>query len=465
MAAILTPMQVPLRLGTLEIPGRTVVRSGLRWLREDGQICHAGEVVAYCSIDVWSPKGKSATPGPFSDERRDFQVAISTPVSGRLHHASGATRGGFFDQLNMFKWFEDFVIGHIDVASPAGATAEAAEVQLLMLAGRRTTELAEVRSGMMTGWYDRSRGWRVQGDGPMGTLLSLGTCELDGVIKGERSAFLEIFEAIEGSAHVVFMPDPPLVPSARFLAEQIIRTPAQFQEIAQDFTAALVNGEVQPAAQDWLFAGAFLMGLQRSPITDSYPILSRSGLLEAGPANAVILSLNAEPMHLLRHRKLGYSIWIHGWRMVELGKAVSQWFAANFELAQRSVADIQSDYRALIDLIRERAPETQILICNRMSTSEAEDVQNYAGFDAPLGATLMTVNAKDLNLMLYDLARERDIAVVDIDAIAAEFGARAHLHVDVHQSGPMQAEIRAEVLRILDARGVPGFVRRRRHRA
>ena len=92
-------MRVPLRLGTMEIPGRAIVRSGLRWLREDGQICRAGEVVAYCSIDVWSPKGKSAPPGPFSDERRDFQVAISTPVSGRLHHASGATRGGFFDSL------------------------------------------------------------------------------------------------------------------------------------------------------------------------------------------------------------------------------------------------------------------------------------------------------------------------------------------------------------------------------
>src|SRR5581483_2432293 len=111
------------------------------------------------------------------------------------------------------------------------------ELRLLMVAGRRTTELAENRSGLLGGWYDRSRAWRVEGDGPVGTLLSLGICELLGVIRGERLAFLELFDAIEGPAQVVFIHDESLAPSARVVAEQIRRTPAECTAIAQDLAA------------------------------------------------------------------------------------------------------------------------------------------------------------------------------------------------------------------------------------
>jgi hypothetical protein len=50
------------------------------------------------------------------------------------------------------------------------------------MAGRRVTELAEGRSGLLTGWHDRSRARSVEDDGPVGTLLSLGICEMLGVI-------------------------------------------------------------------------------------------------------------------------------------------------------------------------------------------------------------------------------------------------------------------------------------------
>jgi hypothetical protein len=102
-------------------------------------------------------------------------------------------------------------------------------------------------------------------------------------------------------------------------------------------------------------------------------------------------------------------------------------------------------------------PKTRLLICNMMSTSGLDDVQSYAAFDEPLGETLSGVHAKDMNLMLCDLARAHDIAVVDTDAIAAELGGADNLRGGIHQSGAMQAETRAEILHILRARGVPGF--------
>jgi hypothetical protein len=92
-----------------------------------------------------------------------------------------------------------------------------------------------------------------------------------------------------------------------------------------------------------------------------------------------------------------------------------------------------------------------------MSTSGSETIYNYAPFDRPMGNTLLSIRRRELNLMLHDLARERDVAIVDLDAIAAEFGGNAHLPDGVHSSGALQAEVRGEILRILRARGVPGF--------
>jgi hypothetical protein len=123
---------------------------------------------------------------------------------------------------------------------------------------------------------------------------------------------------------------------------------------------------------------------------------------------------------------------------------------------KRQPDDIQRDYRDLIDTVSAQNG-TRILVMNAMSTSGHEDLHDYSPFDRPMGNTLASVRAKEMNLMLHDLSRERDVAIVDVDAIAAELGGAAHLPDGIHASGPMQAEIQAELLRILAEQQVPGF--------
>ena len=65
-------------------------------------------------------------------------------------------------------------------------------MQLLFLAGRRTTQLADSPSGLLSGWYDRARMWRGDVSGPFTTVLSLGICEQSGIFRGESDAFLEL---------------------------------------------------------------------------------------------------------------------------------------------------------------------------------------------------------------------------------------------------------------------------------
>jgi hypothetical protein len=449
---------VALRLGPLEVEGFTVERSGLRWLRQDGDLCRRGEAIGYCNIGLRQKRKQPGSTMPFGNEARDLQMAFATPIPGRLRRRSALTLGGFQNFQFVAFWNPDEIVAHIEPEGGPSPGASYCDARLLMMAGRRMTDLAEVRSGLLTGWHRRSRGCRIEGKGPIGTLLGLGLCEIEGVIRGESRAFLEILESIEGPAQLVFVPSTVLVPCARVVSEQIRRGPAEYAAILNDFVESLACGAVTPDAGDWIFAGALLRTLGASPATERYVMLTRDGLRETGPPDAIVLSLSAEYPTILRHRTLGYALHLLDFRVASAGgTAFSSWLRANFELVNRSVEDIHADYLALIDLIRAQAPKTQVLINNMMSTSGQEDIQTYGSFDAPLEARLDSVRAKDLNLMLCDLARERDIAIIDTDAIAAEFGGRLSLPDGVHQNGAMQSEMRAEILHILRTRRVPGF--------
>jgi len=185
-------------------------------------------------------------------------------------------------------------------------------------------------------------------------------------------------------------------------------------------------------------------------------MLARDGLRRDAGVDAVVLSLHAETGTFLRHRRLGYALKCHAFRIAGTGPAVRAWLQTNFEPVEPTPDDIRRDYVALIDAVRERSA-MQFLIANCFSSSGSDDIYSYAPFDRPMRRTLTTIRSKELNLMLHDLARERDIAIVDIDAIAAEIGAAHHLPDGVHASGLLQAEARAEILRIAHARSIPGF--------
>lgn len=449
--------QVALRFGPLSVEGYKVLRSGIRWLREDGNLCHRGDPIAFCNIGLHPSEALRKSPRPFEGEAGDLKMLMVTPLSGRLRRASGLSRGGFFDAHYNSFWIPDETIASIEPEADQCAGDVDNMVRLLMVANRNVTSLGGDGSGLLTGWHSHNRICHADGDGPVGTLLSMGICELMGVIKGENPGFSELFGAIHGPAHVVYVSDYALSPSARILSEQIQRSTKEYEAITKDLASSLAGGAVSPDAADWMFAGAILNALGSSPATEQYTVLTRKGLRTLTPPDAIVLSLHAEGPRILKHRRLGYSFSSYDWRIGKAGRAFEPWLRANFEPVRRTIHDIQTDYRILIDLIRANAPTTQILICNIMSTIGIEDIQNYAGFDAPIGETLASVRAKEMNLMLHDLARERGIAIVDCDAIAAELGGRGHLFDGVHQSGEMQAEVRDEILHILRARGVPGF--------
>jgi hypothetical protein len=449
---------IDLHLGPLHAAGYNILRSGVRWLYESGHHCRPNQIFAFCNITLEPATGRLSGPPPFAEEL-ELQIAFASRTGGRIALNASTARGGYLSVRTVDVWDPDTVIATIDPdLDSRAASGDPTRLRLLALAGRRMTDLAVTHGGLLPGWHGRSRGWWCEaGETPV-TLLSLGVCDAAGLVLGDDCAFTDMFEATQTAAQMVYVPDHPLAPATPLLLDQLQRTPAQFEAIAADLRAFFDRSTTPPTANDLIFAGTVLSVMQRNPIRDGYNVFSANGLTRLGSADAVLLSLAVEPSSILRHRKLGFHIHILRHHQVAAGPAFKAWLSESFEPVRRSVDDIKRDYITLIDKMA-RTTGGRAIILNRMSTSGYEDVSSYLPFDAPMSDTLSLVAAKEWNLMLQDIADERDIDIVDVDAIAADIGGAEHLPDGIHQSGLMQKLLRQEVLSILGslprAQGVP----------
>ncbi len=440
---------LPLTLGPLEASGYSLLRSGVRWLVADGQYCEAHQPIGYFNVSL-EATGKVTGQPAFADEM-ELQVAIAPRVSGRLKLGDGLARGGYLSIRTIEEWQAGDVIGQLEVeATPEDDRA--GELRALMLAGRRMTALADVHTGLMPGWHSRTRGWWADGEETPVTLLCQGVCDAVGVVTGSQTAFTEMFAMEQQATQMVYVPDHPIAPCVPILLDQITRTPAQFQAILEDAHAYFGNLNSAPTANDWMFMGSTLQALGSAPLKDNYPVFTPGGMQQLGAPQAVLMSLAVEPLAILRHKKLGYHMHVMRHHQAAAGPAVKSWLSNEFEVVKRPVEAIGKDYEALIDRLAKTSGTTsgtRVIALNRMSTSGHEDISSYMGFDAPLSATLSNVAAKEMNLVLDDLAETGRMDVIDIDAIGAELGGAEHLPDGIHQSGTLQTIARKAVLECL----------------
>jgi hypothetical protein len=442
---------VPLSCGPLSAEGFVIRRSGMHWLHDDGYACRANEVVGFCNISLEQVAGQRSRQLPMAGEL-ELHVAFAPRIAGRLRIAGDNSPGGYLNTLGLHVWKADDVFGYLEDISDGDRVAQtsAGELRLLMLAGRRMSGLADTNIGILPGWHSRSRAWWCdRSGGELSTLLCLGICDAAGVVRGTEIPFVEAFETTLSPAQFVYVPDHPMVPCAPILREQLMRSTAQYEAIASDLSRALSGGAIAPNADDWMFGGALLSSLRSSPMRETYEVLTPTGIRQLGTADTILLSMSAEVRSILRHKQLGYSVQMLRHRQTATGPAIRSWLDSAFEPVKRTIDDIKRDYRQLIDTITEQTG-ARVLILNRMSTSGFEDITSYSSFDAPLGDTLENISAKEMNLMLHDLADDRDFSIVDVDAIAAYLGGAENLPDGIHHSAEMQSLVRSEIIHILN---------------
>ena len=434
-------MKTDLCLGPLGSRSAPAYRSGIFWLCADGQQVRPREVIGFFNINPDNrPLLGSATPAA----ERTRQVAVASPVGGRLRLPPNTTSDGLLGIWPVRAWLAEEMIATVEVDddNPA-ADGSVQNLLLMVLAGRRAVWPVDSDATLLPGGNSLARAW-WGGTDPRRSILCLGLCDVSGIVRGKYSAFTELFEAAPFACHVAHFSEHPVIPCSKVVLEQLQRSPAQRQAITADIIAALTLGITN--AEDLSFAGLMLRQLCAQPITESHSCLTEKGTVDSGPASTILLSLSSEPQTMLRHRTLGYHVYILSGDARAAGPAMRKWLKSAFEPVRRTAADIQRDLVQLVAGVR-AATGGRIIVINRMSTSGREQIYSYAAFESPLGATLSYAAAKEMNVMLDDLAAEGQVGVIDIDAMAAEFGGEAHLPDAIHHSALMQVALRAELVR------------------
>jgi hypothetical protein len=451
-------MMLPLRLGALSADGFAIRRSGVHWLCGEGHLCRPGEVVGYCNLDIGATSLRRIGAKPFADDNV-LQIALAPRVGGRLRLARGASVGGYLNTLALRDWNPADEIATIEDPQTTFATGEeeVCELRHLLLAGRRMGWAVDVDTGLLPGWHARARAWSPESPSrDMPTLLAMGICDAISVVRGDRSGFLEMFEAAPFPIHVVTASEHPNAACAPVVLDQFERTPSDRAAISADIARALHSGAAAPTPEDYVFMGALLTQLRASPIRERLDVIASGELTTARPPAAILMSMSAEPRSILRHRRLGYHLNVLGHNQRAAGRVAREWLRSAFEPVSRDLLAIQRDYARLFDTVSAQIG-ARFIVVNRMSTSGTEDLSSYAAFDAPMGDALASVSAKEMNLMLDDLTDEHPVDVLDVDAIAADLGGARHLPDGIHQSGAMQSALRAEILGLL-----PRTISRRR---
>jgi hypothetical protein len=434
MAFVKGEVALPLRCPPLQLAPSRVYRAGLRALVPDGGRVSAGEPFAYCQVRVL----RDTNQGNYLDrsEARDCQLVFASRLSGRVHYERPAGGWQSYFARKQIDWEEP--LATIVTDEPAAPDQRA---RIMWIAGRRPTEVAEQLSGLMSGWHDRVRAWWGDEGSPTETVLSHGSCDLLGVIRGEQRAFLELFQGCTGPAHVADY-DDIVLPSSLVLLSQLERSDEDCRTIAEDLTRGVEKiareGPGHGVGSEALFLAAVLQQLTRPcPLLEGHWIVGPGGVSELPPARAVILSGGSEVAAHLRHKRLGYVVSFPSFRIGEMTPATKGWFRETFEPVQRTVDGIEADLRRLAEHLR-ALTRGEIVVLNYVADSAS-------------------LRDADLMMMLSGLAEQGAIRVVDVDAVVADLGRDAHIADRAHADAELQREVRSLLLWTLRDMGLPGF--------
>ena len=445
-------------------------RSGFRWLRPSGSAVQAREPIAACYVRLSSTEGGGV---PLVEEQNDLQVVLAPAGACTFRPTSGFSAGGFRDLVATGDWRAGESVAHAESLQGSGV------LKALVLAGRRGFESGEGRGSLLAGWHDRVRAfWEGDGEGRFGTVLAMGTCEQTAIFRGEDMAFLPWFARAPGPAQVIAIPDERTVHSSAMLLQHLRRTPAEAVAITEAvhswigerigharpelFPAFLPNaarGTLRgrwPESQELAFALYLLAAaVGTSPILERTEVITGRGIEELDPAAAIALTLASEVAPHFRHRRTGWIVAMHGFRFDSfIGPGIGDWLRRDFEPVKRRVVDIERDLGALADEVKKRTGAV-LLVQNLIASTAADRVSNYSWLGEAF-EECVAVFANEANLMLCDLTRDHSFAVIDSDALAAEFGVR-QCPDRFHASRELVEAQRTEVHRVLRECRIPGF--------
>lgn len=291
---------------------------------------------------------------------------------------------------------------------------------------------------LLRAWWGPS-GWSE----PCRTVLSLGNCEQLGFFAGNAGDLAAWLEALPGPISVVYKPDRITVPSAAALLSALEMDDTARRRAAEEFGAWFRQGVQGAAAGDpsgWLGTAAVAQELLGTTVLRrSFAVVDGAGRLAERRPDYVFLSLASEFSAQLRHRKLGYTISVPAF---QFGKNpdIRQTLLGRFELMRPSVAETQDCLKAVITRIRQETG-ARVVVFN--ATSFVDRVWDWSAVDRP--SDVPSVRMMDLNLALWELARQDLCELIDVEALALDLGLGAAYPDGIHPSSALEARVRAKI--------------------
>jgi len=190
-----------------------------------------------------------------------------------------------------------------------------------------------------------SRLWCDEGEMPV-SLLSLGICDAPAWLLASNAPLWRCLKPRPRRRKWYLCPIT-LGAGDTVLLDQLERKPAQFQAIAADMHRFLSDSTLAPTAEIGCL-GALLSVLQRSPIQDSYSLLTPSGTVRTEPPMQCCcrLSWNRNRSCVINRSVTCADIAAPSGGRRPVFRA---WLGSAFETVKRSIDDIHSDYLRLLD--------------------------------------------------------------------------------------------------------------------
>jgi len=163
--------------------------------------------------------------------------------------------------------------------------------------------------------------------------------------------------------------------------------------------------------------------------------------------DVVVLSLGPDLVrNAYRHRKLGFIVDPGGWWLNQnMGNVLSDltavsWFNKTFKkIGQISLEESKNTFTKLINETRERTGCDNIIVLNMLSLEPGDQTYNYQ-----FTRNAQVIRRKEFDLMLWDLSRDLDFSVVDIDKILKQLGVKEQVdfaHWPLDRFEPVAKEV------------------------
>lgn len=346
-------MRIPLILPSIASTDTKVIRSSFSLLRRNGDLCIRGEPLAYC---IFNPTKRSRlaedTFGTYAD---DLFAVIVAPADGVVHWEPGVSRQGWSDLMTFvqpLEWEQESLLGTLTTQNDGGGQPLAPADSILIANGRRMFEWADMRGGLLSGWYEFIRAWRFAGE--LSSVSFATTCSHRYSVLGDQRLSHELLLGCSRPLHLTYFADTLLLPTAQSLREELEWTPAEREQILRELHASVGSFDGKEAANSGGLISLMLRRVEQgSPFLQTYKVLQSDGVKEVPFPGTVVLSTASEEARVLKHKTLPLTLALP--QFFRLPAEVASLCDENFVLLEPPSAEqIEANLRVVARTLRAR---------------------------------------------------------------------------------------------------------------